>query len=280
MSNVLEQTVERCLGLNPLQVDEKIEAIAIGGSVARHEQDPFSDLDLFVFLSESLDEPAMTSAVRSLATRLGHVVLFRGPRWIDGFGYSYSAMYEPLFVCQFNVNDRKTFGPHPMRTQGQITCFDKSGYFSSRMSESEEVPLDHARLFLDCFALFWFRAISVWSSVMRGQLWFAIEHLADMRDQMFVLIRLEARRPPPGLNFRLPSKSFENDFGGALASELAVSLSEYSAESVGRALTYAMNWFVEHAVAYARQEGLEFEEQATVAREIRGEIARRMGRPR
>lgn len=233
MTTNIQQVIERCTVLQSDPAFDCVEAIIVGGSVGRSEQDPLSDLDFFLLLTYSEGRDFVTRTMARVANRIGTVLLFRGPVFVDGFGFSFTALYDTLLVCQFNVNTRSTLPRSPMQGLPYITCFDRTGYYTTLLQSVDTgAAISERDIFLRTFTFFWLRSMNVWRSLMRGELWLAIRYSHDMRDQLFLVERLVRRRWPPGLQFQLPSKSFESDMGIDMACSLANTLPTYSRESI------------------------------------------------
>jgi len=213
-----------------------VEALMVGGSVGRGEATANSDLDLFMFVQSSRLQHALHATAKTLLSTIGKVVLLRGPIWVEGFGYSFTALYEKGNIIQMNVNCINTLTPDPMRNQRHLMLFDKNGSYAaclaslnSHNSPPTVPPLDQAATFC---AL---RLTFVANELAKGELWLAIRHLQDAREQLFVILRVLSGALPPWLNMNQPAKKIEEQLGSMLPADLASTLPRYSQVSIANA---------------------------------------------
>lgn len=266
--NQFEQMIVRCKEIGDLGLMPEIEAIVIGGSASFDQLDIHSDLDLFILIDSCWDISILQSRIKQLAALLGSYTLFHGPQLLEGFGYSFLALYEPLLVGQFLVNDKNTLRPNPMQAQHTPIIFDRTGYYTQYLNERKSMKIDEIKLFDSTFAFFWFRVMRVWKDIQRGHIWLAIRHLSDVRDQLFVLQRLIANIPPPGLNFLWPSKSAEKELDESINLAFQKTLCTYSADSATKALIYCMEWFMNDSVYFAENAGIDITKRMQEAQKL------------
>jgi len=266
--NKIQEVIAKCEQIYNEGKIPEIEAIAIGGSASFKHIDVHSDLDLLVLVNSCHDIASLRLLIRSLSTLVSEFTLFHGPQFIEGFGYSFLIICEPFLVCNFLVNDRTTLRPNPMQAQETPFIFDRTGYYSRYLRERKGMKIDEQQLFASAFAFFWFRAIRVWKDVKRGHIWFAIRHLSDVRDQVFVLQRIIHGCPPLGLNFLMPSKSIEQDLGVDRNEEFKKTMCIYSEQSIVEALIYCMEWFFNDAKMYISLHKLNYDREIEAASKI------------
>ncbi len=266
--------LKKCQALELDSNIHEVEAIVIGGSVGRWEMDIFSDVDLFILVSDCNISDFLHLKMRTLASLLGRVLLFRGPVFKEVFGYSFTVLYDTFLTCQFNVNSRSTLTASPMCGLEHRVLFDKTGYCTDFLRNVKGLEVDEQTIFLESFSFFWLRARGIWKDIKRNDLWLAIRHLSDLRDQMFILERLLRRTPPPGLNFQLPSKRIEKDLGQEISCLFRQTLCDYSRESIRDAFLFCIRWFLEDAIIYLSREGANCEDELKVASHLVSMIER------
>jgi hypothetical protein len=244
-----------------------VDALVVGGSVGRGSAKADSDLDMFLLIEQRDLANFLSVGMYRFAELGGDVSLFRGPVFVDGFGYSFTALYDLSFICQFNVNTRQMLKPNPMWNPDSVILFDKSGYYSSLLHQ-EPVSVDSRILFQQTFTFFWLRAITAATYVKRGNLWATVSLLHDLRAQMMILYRLMKQLPPPGANYRFPAKRWEDQTSKEDTCFLESSLCRYDAGSVRSALLFCSNWFLQASSEYIVREGIEFGREIGVATHI------------
>lgn len=221
----------------------EIEALMIGGSVGRGDTDRYSDIDLFLLVDNDALQRFLATRLKEFAGQLGEIVLFRGPIFVEGFGHSFTILFRSQLLCQFNVNSHNTLIPNPMNNQEFLMIYDRTGYYTDFLQSEEPVEVDEREIFDRSFSFFWLRALSTRKEIERNNLWLAIRHLADLRNQMFVLERLNSKNPPPGLNFGIPSKAAEKELSRKFNTYMEGTLCDYSNTSVARALIKCVKWY-------------------------------------
>ncbi len=83
-----------------------LDALAIGGSHGRGEDDSLSDLDLFLIVSvEHLQYYLQTPIGQIL--ELDEVSLSRGPVFVPGFGYSFTLVLEDASICHLHRQEKR-----------------------------------------------------------------------------------------------------------------------------------------------------------------------------
>ncbi len=233
-----------------------IAAVGLGGSQARKDNlDEYSDLDLFL-LSEDSHLTSLIRRMPELARHCGEVLIFRGPIYIEHYGYSFTVLYDsasdPIKVVQFNLNSMGGILPGPNRKHTRI-LYDPSGFYKAFTDSQMNLIADPSELFTTSTSFFWLRVINVWRDLLRYDLWLAIHHLADVRRQLFVLLRLMRSTPP--LDYYLVEKHMEGDIGEDTCSVFAETLPAYNASSIRYCLRFCIEWFSRNAPLYAKQIG-------------------------
>ncbi len=270
----VQMFLAKCRELDQSGGFKEIETIVAGGSVGRREHDNLSDLDLFLLIRDCDSTEFLRTKMRDVAGFFGKVLLYRGPVFAEDFGYSFTVLYEGLFICQFNVNDRTTLNPNPMRGLSSLVLFDRTGYYTDFMRSCIGLEVDEKKVFITAFSFFWLRSICLWKDMKRGQLWLAISHLSDLRDQMFVLRRLTTKQTPPGLNYHIPSKALEKDLGQKDAAIFAQSLCTYSQQSIVDAFLFCIRWFLDEARRYIALNNFGLEDELAFAEDIESQLTR------
>jgi hypothetical protein len=248
-----------------------VEAMVVGGSLGRNEADCYSDLDLFVLVRDEDLRTVLTSTMRTLCDCLGTVLLFRGPVFVEGFGYSFTVLYEPSFISQFNVNTHSTLTPSPLWTPGSLVLFDRTGRYSNLL-RCLPVQVDAKLRFAESFTFFWLRALTASRYLKRGNLWATVSLLGDLRNQMMTVFRLARSVHPPGNNYRFAAKGLERQVGGGVAGVFGPTLCSYTSGSISAALLFSVNWFLEASGQYAVEQGMDFHSQLAVATRLKSEI--------
>lgn len=272
MNDRFSSFVRRCQEERTLLAFPEVDALMVGGSVGRQEDDRSSDLDLFILLSDCDTSAFLQTRMPALIATLGSPLMYRGPTFVPGFGYSFSALYEGFIVCQFNVNTVALLSRDPMRNQSRLMLFDKSGLYSKFLDDCKDLHLDAGSMFSNAFTFFWFRAISVARAIGRSNLWLAIRYMSDLRDQILLLKRLSSRSLPAGINVNLPSKDIEKHLGPASVAELADTLCTYARESVTTALAHCITTFSSQSRDYALAHGIYDSSQFEAAEIIKHNI--------
>ncbi len=268
MNNVQAQVVQQLHQIFEDGQFPEIEAVMVGGSVGRGDDDTLSDLDIFLLANEPIIHDKLTNIIKSLASLLGNILLFRGPVYVANFGYSFTVLYDPILVCQFNVNDRNSLRPNPMNSQEGLFVIDRTGYYTDFLARNGQLLVNERQIFADSFTFFWLRALASWKESKRNNLWLAMRHVVEIRDQMIILERLRAKRLPPGLNFNIPSKSIEQDLHSNLDSILSKTICEHSPESVRKAIISCATWYLEESSRYAAQNGIDFASELIAAKKV------------
>ncbi|MFF7547672.1 aminoglycoside 6-adenylyltransferase [Streptomyces canus] len=237
----LEQLVDRLVSTVGEDLPLWIESVSIGGSYARDEHDEHSDLDLFFVIAPGSDV-TVHHAADTLFDWVGDVVLRRGPVFVPHFGYSITAVLADLAVCQMNVNTRETIELNPMRSASRI-ILDRDGFMTSLADRSKSLTIDLAKVYQEHYSYFWIRALYASRSAERGELWRAIEYLADMRKAMQQVMRIQHGRYSPVVGPYHPAKRYEEQLGPDIARILEFSLPEYSKQSVLQCILESVEWF-------------------------------------
>jgi hypothetical protein len=223
----------------------------VGGSVGRGAHEEESDIDLFVFSSSEPHYQYLLTHMNRVAGLMGKIIGFRGPTWIDTFGYSFTALYDDLFVCQINLTDAATLPATPMRGLPGMMLFDRGKRYETALRRRAILP-DERATFSSAATLFWLRALFASRELQRGGLWMAIQYLSEMRDQLLVLLRLVNSQPPEGLNYRTSAKAIERDIRDA-GTALAPSLPHYNTRAIASAIRFCMRTFMQQSHRLARK---------------------------
>ncbi|MEN6583356.1 MAG: hypothetical protein ABFD54_12975 [Armatimonadota bacterium] len=229
--------------------------------------DRYSDLDLFALASSCDLHAFLRLGVRDIMSQLGEILMFRGPVLVDGYGYSFTVLFSPSFVCQLNINTRDTLIPTPMQVDDHV-LWDHTGFYTSFLMANQDLSVDNHEVFMSAYTYFWLRSLATCKDIQRGHLWLAIRHLSDVRDQLLIANRLLRHSPPPGLDFRLPSKKFETDLGTELAGSLGDTLPRYDADSIIDSLLFCIDRFLQDTEIYASAAGIDFEKEHWTAQSI------------
>jgi hypothetical protein len=99
---------------------------------------------------------------------------------------------------------------------------------------------------------------------MRGQKWFAVRHLNDVRQQLLVLARLIHSTDPA--DFYFVEKQIEKDLGEDACAAFAQTLPSYDLQSIWDSLRFCVEWYENEAPAYANRIGAAYPTEA--ARQI------------
>jgi hypothetical protein len=244
-----------------------VDAIVVGGSVGRGLAKEDSDLDLFLLVRKDGLSEFLATRMRTLAEYGGDISLFRGPVFVEGYGYSFTVLYGLNFICQFNVNTLDTLIPNHMWNPHSIVLFDKTGHYTKLLSNRPPTP-DFVRLFQQAFTFFWLRSLVIAKYRRRGHIWAAIAHFNDLRNQMMVLHRLSNSAPPIGYNYTFPAKDWEDQITPASAPFLEQTLCRNDPTSVSAALDACTTWFLAASTEYATTQSLDFTAELSFAREI------------
>lgn len=225
-----------------------IEAFGVGGSFGKQASaDRYSDVDLFLLVNDSFLSGIFES-IESFISLFGKHVLSRGPIFVANYGYSISVLYEPFVCCQFNINSRQTLTRGPIRKHTTVLS-DATGFYTEFTKQEADAHFDSQMIFQTSCSLFWFRVINVWRDLARGQHWFAIRHLGDVRQQLFILLRLKHSKEPA--DFVFVEKNLEQEMGQEVCSSLTLTVPSYSADSINAALKFCVEWYNREALAYA-----------------------------
>jgi len=236
-----------------------VEAFGVGGSHGKNgSADRYSDVDLFILIKESEADKFINSFFE-FTTLFGTPLLFRGPVYVPNYGYSFSVLYEPFICCQFNVNTRATLTPGPIRKYTRI-LFDEDGFYKSFTKTQSKESFDLGTVFQTSCSFFWLRVINVWRDLGRGQLWFAIRHMADVRQQLFVLERLKTGDIPA--DFFFVERNLEKDLGEDVCLSLAAALPTYGKGSITESLIFSVRRYTEEAPAVAQDLGVKYPHDA------------------
>lgn len=237
----------------------QIEALGVGGSYARRDAtDEYSDLDLFLILKDDGLEPFI-QRMSLFAAEGGNILLFRGPVYVEGYGHSFTVLYEPLLTVQYNLNSRSGITRGPTRKHTKV-LYDKMGFYGSFTDSQRKAEADLTAVFVASTSFFWLRALNVWRDLARGHIWLAIHHLTDVRRQLFVLARVQLQQPP--LDFYTVEKGIEQDLGVDLCAGFAEGIPTYSAASVRQCLLYCIQWYSSHAPQVATALGVRYPSEA------------------
>lgn len=255
-SNLNEQFLSHFIRVMEQRRPPEIEAFGVGGSLGKGESaDKYSDIDFFILVNEA-DASKFMEAFYDFAALFGKPLLYRGPVHVPNYGYSFTVLYEPLIFCQFNVNSRHSLTPGPIRKYTRI-IFDENGYYTDFTKTQSEERFNLATIFQSSCSLFWFRAVNVWRDVSRGQYWYAIRHMYDVRQQLFVLMRLKLNKHPADFN-RFVEKNLEEDLGDDLCLSLAPALPHYEKDSISKALVFSVQRYKEEAPRLAQALGVDY----------------------
>ena len=236
----LEAVLQRLMTIQDQPWCDTIEAIAVGGSLARGLADRQSDLDLFALASSSTD---MDNVCQLALAWLGASNLQRGPQEIRGLGILYTGLTEDLSICQITVNTRETLEPHPMRASS-IVLFDRTGYFTRIVGESAAATRTTASdAFEEAFGGFWLRALQGWRAYQQGQLWRSLGYLGEMQKFMLQILRLRNDKYDASGSPMFPATRVELDLGGVACQELSIATAPYDREAIARAYRAAASWF-------------------------------------
>jgi predicted nucleotidyltransferase len=215
---------------------ENLDALMVGGSVGRGEANESSDLDLFVLVSPPDLQRFLETTSKALLLKLGDIMLQRGPVWVDNFGYSFTALYESGRVVQLNVNSCETLTSGPMRNQKHLMLFDKSGCYSSYLaSPSHNHASSSSQIAHEAATFCMLRLIFVATDLEKRELWQAIRHLQEARDQLLLVIRVVCDCLPPWIDIKQPAKKIEQHMETLIPAELCTTLPQYSATSLSHA---------------------------------------------
>lgn len=225
-----------------------IEAFGIGGSFGNQSSaDDYSDIDLFLLVSDSFLS-ATSKSIDSFIGLFGNYLLSRGPIFVANYGYSISVLYEPLMCCQFNLNSRRTLTRGPIRKHTKVLD-DATGFYTQFTEQEANATVDKRAIFTSSCSFFWFRVINVCRDLARGHHWFALRHLGDVQQQLFILLRLKYSKEPA--DFAFAEKNLEQDIGLDICGSLAPILAGYDAKSIRAALKSCVDWYSKEAPAYA-----------------------------
>lgn len=105
------------------------EALGIGGSRGRRTSDEKSDFDFFILLPSEGFFDRLAVLVEHLK-KLGPPIAFKGPHFVEGFGFKISVILASTSTIDFFANSRETLDQNPMRASTQI-LFDSTGHYSN-----------------------------------------------------------------------------------------------------------------------------------------------------
>jgi hypothetical protein len=263
--------IARIQAVAPQIAERDIHSLAIGGSIGHGEADVHSDVDLFLLTSEQQLSRVCESGIREIAELLGPCSLFRGPVFVEGFGYSFTALAPSDVILQFNLNTPAMLKPNPMAGLGHVIIFDRDDVWRKFAERSALAKTDWAERFQISATFFWLRAISASKCILRGQLWMARRYLGDLSDQMLLLQRLKSDRPP--LNLAAPAKWIERDLGDEVALDMLPAGASNSDKAVLSALRNAVSWYASESARFVEERGYDdhvTHEGQRIARTISG----------
>ena len=218
-----------------------VKALVIGGSVGQGKADRYSDIDLFILVSSKDKGYFCVEGVRRIAKLLGDVILFRGPVFVDNFGYSFTALMRDLTVFQINLNTRDTLRPNYMGGLGSIIIYDDNGDYAKFVGKSKKLHRNINGVAESSIVFFWLRAVFIWRCIKKKQIHMASRYMVELRDQMFLIRRIRLNKLPS--NPKNPIKSIEHDLGKDQLGDIYPSFPRISHHSVVRAFIYSLNWF-------------------------------------
>lgn len=255
-----EEFLNHFVSVMEQQRPPEIEAYGLGGSFGEQQRaDRYSDIDFFLLVTDAEAEKFMRS-FQEFATLFGRPLLYRGPIFIPNYGYSFSVLYDPFICCQFNVNSRCSLTAGPIRKYTRV-LFDETGYYSDFTTTQLNQSFDLTEIFQASCSLFWFRVINVWRDLSRGQYWYAIQHMYDIRRQLFILLRLKLNKHPAEFD-RLVEKNLEEDLGEDVCVSLAAALPQYDRESISKALIFSAQKHKEEGPLLAESFGVGYPQSA------------------
>lgn len=251
----------------------EVDAVVAGGSVGRGEDDVLSDLDLFMLLAPGCDlRHFLDSGVSSMTNDIGKRLLLCGPQRTGKFAHSFTALYQPRQVLSLHVYERHTLQPDPMDALPNRMLFDRSGYYSDFMAAASELVTNEVRLLSQTFSRYLLRGMSIAKDVQRGDLWLAVQHLAELRDLLIVIERLTIRIPPPGLNFDRPAKGVEKAMPAEFLSLLHRTLAVPDLDAIASALEACNERFIASCTAIRDDLRIPPERDLSLARRLCGEM--------
>jgi predicted nucleotidyltransferase len=227
----------------------EIEAAYVGGSVGRGSKDVYSDLDVFILVNSELLDDFLSKTVRKLADQLGRVVLFRGPVFVNNFGYSFSILFENSIILQFNINSRETLVPNYMYSQEHFMLFDRNGYYTRHIKNNTEM-LNPTEVFWEAFTFFWFRSLNINNELKRGNLWTAICYMCNVRDQIVIMERAQKKNLNYKLNMNTPTKGINKELSASFNAFLSSTDCECHYQSIAIALSNCIDWVLDASLTY------------------------------
>jgi hypothetical protein len=254
-----------------------IEAAVVGGSLGRGEEHEYSDIDFFLLISKNDMSLFLLQEMVEIASMLDEPLLFRGPVYVPEFGYSFTILYDNYPVVQVNVNNRGTLVRNAMVGERKVILFDRTGYYTDFIKSCEGLSLDKKKIFSQAFNFFWLRALSVVKDLQRGELWLAIRHMSDIRDQIVIVKRLVRNIPPTGLNFNIPTKSLESELENE-SSSLVLSQCGYSIGSISDSLMFCVREFMKDISFYALTLSEEGRKAISISSQLSLRIADELGK--
>jgi predicted nucleotidyltransferase len=215
--------------------DARVVGLVLGGSLARGAGDPYSDVDLYIVVSDGAfdgalsERDAVTEVVGSLLFAFDvdpmpggstdRIVVYEGP---DGFPVKFDFMYL----------EESDLEPAP-KWAGCAVLEDEGGRVGAVVARSEGLapPPPKPEELRELNQKFWVWSWYVFGKIVRGELWEALAGLHDIRSLALVpLLEWAAERPHEGY------RRLEGKLDAETASRLKATLSPLEPEALYAAL--------------------------------------------
>lgn len=166
--------------------DERVVAAFVGGSIARGEADPYSDVDLCVVATdEAIDEVFADRA--ALIERLGTPLFLED--WGDDVREVFVILPDGLDVEMFVVAERQL---RDLEVGPFLTLLDRAGILTNlQLPPPSPLEGDLGAELRRILAWFWHEVSHVIKALGREELWWAAGEVEALRGHCVNLIRIE-----------------------------------------------------------------------------------------
>lgn len=202
--------------------DYGITAVSVGGSLSRGDANNHSDVDLFILVRE-ISNPKLNRGMQEFARFFGDVLVFRGPVWVDGFGYSHTAVYEDGLVVQLNLNSCGSLEPDCFVRSGLI-LFDDHGEYEEFLSQSQKKEFNFLNEYFDKIEYIAIRLLFAIRSISGGRNLLALTIVGQIREAVIAVYLCKSEtnwavRQYPSKNYgKLDDSLFDLDIINVLSS--------------------------------------------------------------
>jgi predicted nucleotidyltransferase len=223
------QLLERAVAY--FQADQRVVAVALGGSIAVGNMDFYSDIDLDIVARDD-DFDAVFAARDKAAVAVGQPLFRFIADHLPIGAHLYIVLYDGPIKLDFNYLSATDVKPS-WTLAGRVILKDTNGFLAAVKSQSAELNTDQPprERVLSLNQKFWTWCWYVFGKIKRGELWEALDGINSIRS-LAILPMLDwvARKPEIGYR-RLESK-----LDAKLAEKLAASVANLQPESLYAAL--------------------------------------------